>query len=66
MFWWMLARILSFLLNLAASRRQSDQEKDAQILLLRHQLRVLAAQASPPTTSVSLGEASPGSLGRQA
>lgn len=48
MLWWLLAPMLSFLLDLAAGRRQSVQEKDARILLLRHQIRVLERRLPHP------------------
>jgi len=36
-----LARSVGFLLDLTATLRRSDQEKDLEILLLRQQLRIL-------------------------
>jgi hypothetical protein len=44
-----LAQLLSFLLDLVATARLSDREKDLKLLLLRQQLRTLQRkQAHPP------------------
>jgi hypothetical protein len=48
MLWRVLAQILSLLLVLAANRRQSDQAKDIEILLLRHQLGILQRRVPQP------------------
>ena len=42
----MVASVLSLLFDLASSTRKSDQAKDLEILLLRHQLRI--SQRTPP------------------
>lgn len=49
MFWSILAQILSFLLDLATVQRRSNQAKDLEILVLRHQLRVLQRRLPHPS-----------------
>ncbi len=48
MFWSILAQFLSFLLDLAFVRRRFDRAKDVEILVLRHQLRVLQRRLPHP------------------
>ncbi|MHB1134968.1 MAG: hypothetical protein ACYC4L_21570 [Chloroflexota bacterium] len=48
MLWRVLAQTLSLLLDLAASRRQSDQAKDIEIVLLRHQPDILQRRLPQP------------------
>jgi hypothetical protein len=39
-FWFILAHFVTFLVDLLAARRADDRDKDVQILVLRHQVRV--------------------------
>ncbi len=48
MIYFVLAQILGVLLDLTATLRCSDQEKDLEILLLRQQLRILQRQHPHP------------------
>ncbi|HET6346906.1 MAG TPA: IS3 family transposase, partial [Myxococcota bacterium] len=48
MFWSAMAHLVSLLLDLIAVRRQPDVAKDLEILLLRHQLRVLQLRLPQP------------------
>ena len=41
MFWFVVAQIFSFVLDVVDLRAQSDREKDLEILLLRQQLRIV-------------------------
>ncbi len=54
MFWSVSAQLAALLIDLIAARRQSDGAKDLEIVLLRHQLRVL--QRHQPRPKVSRGE----------
>ena len=49
MFWSILAQIVSFLLDLATVQRRFNQAKDLEILVLRHQLRVLQRRLPHPS-----------------
>ena len=44
MFWFVLAHLVAFLVDLTLGRRQLDGDKDLQILVLRHQVRLLQRQ----------------------
>ena len=46
--WFILAHCFSLLLELVLLRRQSDQSKDLQILLLRRQLEILQRKLDKP------------------
>lgn len=49
MFWFILAHFVAFLVALVAARRADDRDKDVQILVLRHQVRLLQRrQPRPP------------------
>lgn len=48
MLFFFLAQALSILIDLAWSHRRSDDGKDIEILLLRHQLRILQRKQTPP------------------
>jgi hypothetical protein len=47
-FVFLVLRILSLLLDLLATKRMSDPQKDMEILLLRHQLRILQRKLPSP------------------
>lgn len=48
-FWFILAHFVAFLVDLVAARRADDRDKDVQILVLRHQVRLLQRrQPRPP------------------
>src|SRR6266542_2067148 len=51
MFWAALAHLVALLLDLLTARRQADGAKDLEILLLRHQLRVLQRRRPRPHLS---------------
>ena len=53
MFWCMLAHLALFLVDLLAARRP-DRDKDLQILLLRHQVRLLQRQRPRPPRVLAL------------
>jgi hypothetical protein len=44
MIWFMLMQVFSTILQIVLFRRQSEQEKDLEILLLRRQLAILVQQ----------------------
>src|SRR5688572_8178892 len=44
----MLAHFVAFLVDLLAARRADDRDKDVQILVLRHQVRLLQRQQPRP------------------
>ena len=48
MVWFVLARVLAFLVDLIVVRHRSACEKDLEIVLLRHQLRLLQRQCPQP------------------
>ena len=48
MVWSALAPLFTVLLALMGSRRRSDQEKDLEILILQHQLNILARKQKKP------------------
>ena len=48
MFWFMLTHLVTFLVDLVAGGRHADRDKDLQILLLQHQVRLLQRQRPPP------------------
>ncbi len=48
MFWFVLTHIVAFLVDLATAPRRTDRDKDLQILLLQHQVRLLQRQRPPP------------------
>ena len=48
MFWFVLAHLVTFLVDLVAGGRRTDRDKDLQILLLQHQVRLLQRQRPPP------------------
>ena len=48
MCWFVLAHLVTFLVDLVAARRRPDRDKDLQILLLQHQVRLLQRQRPPP------------------
>ena len=48
MVWSALAHLFTLLLALMSSRRRSDQEKDLEILILQHQLNILARKQKTP------------------
>ena len=48
MFWFVLTHIVAFLVDLATAPRRTDRDKDLQILLLQHQVRLLQPQRPPP------------------
>ena len=41
MFWFVLAHLVTFLVDLLTGTRHADRDKDLQILLLQHQVRLL-------------------------
>jgi transposase InsO family protein len=48
MFWSAIAHLVALLIDLVAARRQSDCAKDLEIVVLRHQLRVLQRRQRQP------------------
>ena len=48
MCWFVLVHLVAFLVDLVSVRRRPDHDKDPQILLLQHQLRLLQRQRPPP------------------
>ena len=48
MFWFVLTHIVAFLVDLATAPRRTDRDKDLQILLLQHQVRLLQRQRPQP------------------
>ena len=48
MCWFVLAHLVTFLVDLVAARRRPDRDKDLQILLLQHQVRLLQRQRPQP------------------
>jgi hypothetical protein len=46
--WFVLARLMAFLVDLLSVRRRPDRDKDLQILLLQHQVRLLQRQRPSP------------------
>ncbi len=48
MFWFMLTHFVAFLVDLVTGTRRGDHEKDLQILVLRHQVRLLQRQRPRP------------------
>ncbi len=44
MFWFVLAHLAAFLVDLVLGVRRRDRDKDLQILVLRHQVRLLQRQ----------------------
>ena len=48
MCWFVLTHLVTFLVDLVAARRRPDYDKDLQILLLQHQVRLLQRQRPPP------------------
>lgn len=50
MFWFVLAHLIAFLVDVMLGTRQHDRDKDLKILVLQHQLR----QLSWPFTSSGL------------
>lgn len=51
MFWSILGQILSFLVDFSTNMRRSDKAKDLEIIVLRHQLRVLQRRLPHPPRS---------------
>src|SRR5829696_1194574 len=51
MFWLVIAQLVSLLLDMFAVRRQSDGAKDLEIVVLRHQLRLLERRQPRPRLS---------------
>jgi hypothetical protein len=49
-FWFMRAHFVAFLVDLLAARRADDRDKDLQIVVLRHQVRLLQRQQSRPAS----------------
>src|SRR5215218_2277234 len=47
-FWFVLAHLVAFLIDLVIGRHQHGQDKDLQILVLRHQVRLLQRQRPRP------------------
>ena len=48
MFWFVLAHLAAFLVDLVLGVRRRDRDKDLQILVLRHQVRLLQRQRPRP------------------
>ncbi len=48
MVWFVLLHLLGFVVDLATATRLTDREKDLEILLLRHQPRVLQQERPQP------------------
>ena len=48
MFWFVLTHLVAFLVDLTLGMRQHDRDKDLQILVLRHQVRLLQRQRPRP------------------
>ena len=48
MFWAILLHVLGFVVDLVVGTRRADDAKDLEIVLLRHQLRLLRRRASHP------------------
>ncbi len=48
MFWFLLTHAVAFLVDLVTALRRTDRDKDLQILLLQHQVRLLQRQRPPP------------------
>ena len=48
MFWFVLTHLVAFLVDLVIAPRRTDHDKDLQILLLQHQVRLLQRQRPPP------------------
>ena len=46
MFWFIFAHFVAFLVDLLAVRRADGRDKDVQILVLRHQVRLLQRRQS--------------------
>jgi hypothetical protein len=40
-FWFLLTHVVAFLVDLVTAPRRTDRDKDLQILLLQHQVRLL-------------------------
>jgi len=47
-FWFVLAHFVAFFVDLAVGTRRGDREKDLQIYVLRHQVRLLQRQRPRP------------------
>ena len=48
MWWFILTHLATFLVDLVTVRRRTDRDKDLQILLLQHQVRLLQRQRPQP------------------
>ena len=48
MCWFVVAHLVAFLVDLLSVRRRADRDKDLQILLLQHQVRLLQRQRPQP------------------
>jgi putative transposase len=49
--WFVLAHLVTFLVGLVTGTRRADRDKDLQLLLLQHQLRLVQRQRPPPRLS---------------
>jgi len=47
-FWFVLAHFVAFFVDLAVGTRRGDRDKDLQILVLRHQVRLLQRRCPRP------------------
>ena len=64
MVWFVLAHVVSFVVDLVlVAVRRPDRDKDLEILLLRHQLRLLERRAAPAAATLPLGAAHPSGPG---
>ncbi len=66
MIWFVVAQVFRLVLDILALWRQSDREKDIEILLLRQQLRILERKQAQPPPDFALGEAESGGADRTA
>ncbi len=48
MVWFVLLHLLGFVVDLLTTTRRTDRDKDVEILLLRHQLRLLQRERPQP------------------
>lgn len=52
-FWFVLAHLITFLVDMVLGGRRSDRDKDLQILMLRHQVRLAQRQRPRPLSMIS-------------
>ena len=59
MVWFFLLHLVMFLVDLVTVTRRIDRDKDVEILLLRHQLRLLQRERPRPGPASRAGRSSP-------